>query len=127
MSFVLGLEIPVLCLERVCSRKGCPLPWPRIFFVLGLGLEPCVLDSTSGANYYNCIQDVSYQGLHSLTINISISLKVKSQHEFVQSAGQMQSKLKFYYSKTRLRLLAIIILSVKIIIIIRVGVLEDTF
>ena len=25
-----------------------------------------------------CIQDVSYQGLHSLTINISISLKVKA-------------------------------------------------
>ena len=36
----------VLGLERVCSRKSCP--WPRIFFcVLGLGLEPCVLDSTS--------------------------------------------------------------------------------
>ena len=27
----------------------CPWPWswPRIFCVLGLGLEPCVLDSTS--------------------------------------------------------------------------------
>ena len=52
----------VLGLERVCPRKGCPWPWPRIFFVslalasdffcvLGLGLEPCVLDSTSGSNY----------------------------------------------------------------------------
>ena len=36
LSLVLGLG-----LERVC-------PWPRNFFcVLGLGLEPCVLDSTS--------------------------------------------------------------------------------
>ena len=33
------------------STSACVLgPWPRIFFcVLGLGLEPCVLDSTSGA------------------------------------------------------------------------------
>ena len=39
-SLALGLG---LGLERVC-----PWPWPRIFFcVLGLGLEPCVLDSTS--------------------------------------------------------------------------------
>ena len=40
----------VLGLESVCPRKGCPWPWAwlRIFFcVLGLGLEPCVLDSTS--------------------------------------------------------------------------------
>ena len=37
-------SIPVLGFERVCPRKGCP--WPRIFCVLGL--EPCVLDSTSG-------------------------------------------------------------------------------
>ena len=28
-SLVLALSIPVLCLERVCTRKGCP--WPRIF------------------------------------------------------------------------------------------------
>ena len=39
--------ICVLGLERACPRKGCPLPWPRIFFVLGLGLEPCVPHSTS--------------------------------------------------------------------------------
>ena len=37
VSLVLGLE------------HSCPWPWPRIFFVLGLGLEPCVLDSTSDA------------------------------------------------------------------------------
>ena len=54
----LASSIPVLGLESVCPRKGCPWPWPRIFFgslalasdffcVLGLGLEPCVLDSTS--------------------------------------------------------------------------------
>ena len=49
---VLG-PIPVLGLESVCPRKGCPWPWPRIFFcVLGLGLEPCVLDSTSDVYSY---------------------------------------------------------------------------
>ena len=40
----LASSIPVLVFERVCPRKGCP--WPRIFFCV-LGLEPCVLDSTS--------------------------------------------------------------------------------
>ena len=52
-SLALASSIPVLGLERFCPRKGCPWPWPwpRIFFCvlgLGLGLEPCVLDSTSG-------------------------------------------------------------------------------
>ena len=52
-SLALASSIPVLGLESVCPRKGCPWPWPwpRIFFCvlgLGLGLEPCVLDSTSG-------------------------------------------------------------------------------
>ena len=48
-SLALASSIPVLGLESVCPRKGCP--WPRIFFVsLAFGLEPCVLDSTSG-NY----------------------------------------------------------------------------
>ena len=43
----LASSIPVLGLESVCPRKGCP--WPRIFFcAVGLGLEPWVLDSTSG-------------------------------------------------------------------------------
>ena len=45
----LALSIPVLGLESVCPRKGCP--WARIFCVLGLGLEPWVLDSTSDALY----------------------------------------------------------------------------
>ena len=54
----LASSIPVLGLKSVCPRKGCPWPWPRFFFVslalasvffcvLGLGLEPYVLDSTS--------------------------------------------------------------------------------
>ena len=48
-SLALASSISVFGLERLCPRKGCPWPWPRIFFcVLGLGLEPCVLDSTSG-------------------------------------------------------------------------------
>ena len=72
-SLALASSIPVLGLERVCPRKGCPWPWPRAFLslasrgfvlgravlglgfgffcVLGLGLEPCVLDSTSVIYY----------------------------------------------------------------------------
>ena len=30
-SFALASIIPVLGLESVCPRKGCPWPWPRIF------------------------------------------------------------------------------------------------
>ena len=45
LVLVLGLEHSCLGLERVCPRKGCRWPWPRIFCVLGL--EPCVLDYTS--------------------------------------------------------------------------------
>ena len=32
-SLALVSSIPVLGLESVCPRKGCPWPWPRIFFV----------------------------------------------------------------------------------------------
>ena len=46
-------SIPVLGLERVCPRKVGP--WPRIFFrVLGLGLEGCVLNSTSEMLILRC-------------------------------------------------------------------------
>ena len=47
-SLALASSIPVFELERVCPRKDCPRPWPRIFCVLDLGFEPCVLDSTFG-------------------------------------------------------------------------------
>ena len=48
-SLALASNNPVLGLEKVCPRKGCPWPWSRIFLYLGLnlGLEPCVLDSIS--------------------------------------------------------------------------------
>ena len=32
-SLALASSIPVLGLESVCPRKGCPWPWPRIFFL----------------------------------------------------------------------------------------------
>ena len=32
-SLALASSIPVLDLESVCPQKGCPWPWPRIFFV----------------------------------------------------------------------------------------------
>ena len=44
-SLALALSIPVLGLESVCSRKGCPWPWPRIFFV-SLALASSLVSST---------------------------------------------------------------------------------
>ena len=41
----LATSIPVLGIERVCPRKGCPWPWPRIFFV-SLALASSLVSST---------------------------------------------------------------------------------
>ena len=44
-SWSLASSIPVLGLESVCPRKGCPWPWPRIFFV-SLALASSLVSST---------------------------------------------------------------------------------
>ena len=44
-SLALASSIPVLGLERFCPRKGCPWPWPRIFFV-SLALASSLVSST---------------------------------------------------------------------------------
>ena len=41
----LASSIPVLGLKSVCPRKGCPWPWPRIFFV-SLSLASSLVSST---------------------------------------------------------------------------------
>ena len=78
-----------LLLENTCSCVLGPWPWPRTFLslalrvsvlekaVLGLGLgiflcpclglEPCVLDSTSGVYVFSeCIWDIIFTSLHNL-------------------------------------------------------------
>ena len=46
-SLALASSIFVLGLERVCPRKGCSWPWPRIFFVsLALTLASSLVSST---------------------------------------------------------------------------------
>ena len=45
-SSALASSIPVLGLKSVCSRKGCPWPWPRIFLV-SLALASSFVSSTS--------------------------------------------------------------------------------
>ena len=45
-SLALASSIPVLGLERVCPRKGCSWPWPRIFFVC-LALASSLVSSTT--------------------------------------------------------------------------------
>ena len=44
-SLALASSIPVLGFESVCPRKGCPWPWPRIFFV-SLALASSLVSST---------------------------------------------------------------------------------
>ena len=44
-SLALASSIPVLGHESVCSRKGCPRPWPRIFF-MSLALASSLESST---------------------------------------------------------------------------------
>ena len=44
-SLVLASSIPVLGLESVCPRKGCPWPWHRIFFE-SLALASSLVSST---------------------------------------------------------------------------------
>ena len=44
-SLALASSYPVLGLESVCPRKGCPWPWPRIFFV-SLALALSLVSST---------------------------------------------------------------------------------
>ena len=47
VSLALASSIPILGLESVCPRKGCPWPWPRIFFVsLALALASSLVSST---------------------------------------------------------------------------------
>ena len=48
-SLALASSIPVLGLESVCPRKGCPWPWPRIFFV-SLALASSPVSSTPPLN-----------------------------------------------------------------------------
>ena len=44
-SLALASSVPVLGLKRFCPRKGCPWPWPRIFFV-SLALASSLVSST---------------------------------------------------------------------------------
>ena len=54
-SLALTSSIPVLGLERVCPRKGCPWPWPRIFYVsLALASSLVSLALASGL-VYDCM------------------------------------------------------------------------
>ena len=44
-SMALASSIPVLGLQSVCPRLGCPWPWPGIFFV-SLALASSLVFST---------------------------------------------------------------------------------
>ena len=63
-SLALASSIPVLGLESVCPQKGCPWPWPRIFFV-SLALASSLVSSTLPLRLmltcFLCISDSHYK------------------------------------------------------------------
>ena len=72
-SLALASSIPVLGLESVCPRKGCPWPWPwpRIFFVsLALALASSLVSSTPPlvCIYLN-------NGCHSFSVHFLLSVR----------------------------------------------------
>ena len=74
----LASSIPVLGLESVCPRKGCPWPWPwpRIFFLsLALALASSLVSSTpplfydaAKAGVKPSLKHAKQQKLNSITI-----------------------------------------------------------
>ena len=89
-SVSLVSSIPVLGLERVCPRKGCPWPWRRIFFCsLGLGLKPCVLDfTTSGTDHQ---KHLSKKSSRFKRTQVQVFLKViKQNKQTIQSTYDRQ-------------------------------------
>ena len=72
-SLALASSIPVLGLERFCPRKGCPWPWPRIFFVF-LALASSLVSSTPPMVCdFNCHLTLSNQ--NQIFLHTRITLK----------------------------------------------------
>ena len=70
-SLALASGIPVLGLESACPRKGCPWPWPRIFFVsLALALASSLVSSTPPLKrrLTNLIVSIGFQFFKNLVI-----------------------------------------------------------
>ena len=77
-SLALASSIPVLGLESVCPRKGCPWPWPwpRIFFVsLALALASSLVSSTPPLRIRSAWK--KFKEVSNVICGRSISLKVR--------------------------------------------------
>ena len=76
-SLALASSIPVLGLESVCPRKGCPWPWPRIFFVsLALALASSLVSSTPPLTpITGCFQDKTIIYKENNRVNCDLLLK----------------------------------------------------
>ena len=78
-SLALASSIPVLGLESVCPRKGCPWPWPQIFFV-SLALASSLVSSTPPllkvALFRNQLRNVysekELENIHNKTIFLAV-------------------------------------------------------
>ena len=93
VSLALASSIPVLGLESVCPRKGCPWPWPRIFFV-SLALASSLVSSTPPLNdLHNSLESkprlfadntcLLVQGSNSEQVEISLNAELHHHHYFV--------------------------------------------
>ena len=68
-SLALASSTPVLGLERFCPRKGCPWPWPRIFFV-SLALASSRVSSTPplSKRMWKIVNELIYNKKRSRTV-----------------------------------------------------------
>ena len=97
-SLALASSIPVLGLERVCPRKGCPWPWPRIFFV-SLALASSLVSSTPPRNStelaVTSIYDELFQHLDDNKLTCSIFLDLRKAFDSVDHSVLLK-KLNHY-------------------------------
>ena len=96
----LASSIPVLGLESVCSRKGCPWPWPRIFLV-SLALASSLVSSTPP------LLNANFDKLNELLTNYDILLDIiaisETKLKLLQVYNAKLSEYHFYHKGTTTR------------------------
>ena len=107
----LASSIPVFGLESVCPRKGCPWPWPRIFFCV-LGLEACVLDSTSAAvhllqstivsNFFYCVECIHHTLAILPTSHIFYLCLLINSEKIISGHGSLQNSSTRFINSCKL-------------------------
>ena len=80
----LSSSIPVLGLERVCPRKGCPWPWPRIFFV-SLALASSLVSSTPPLLITVKLMQITFKKSHDRPTQFSIRIMLLKYYKYLMN------------------------------------------